>query len=50
MKFKVAAQGATQGDEPIVMGTLATVLIEILNGAEMSPKHYILLLFLPKES
>lgn len=31
------------------VGTLATVLIGTLNGAEMSPKHYILVFFSPRE-
>lgn len=30
------------------VATLATVLIGTLNGAEMSPKHYILLFFSPQ--
>lgn len=55
MKFKVASSRCSQGDGKLTsmipaVGTLATVFIETLNGVEMSPKHYILLLFLPKGS
>lgn len=55
MKFKVASSRCSQGVGKLTamvpaVGTLAIVFMETLNGVETSPKHYTLLLFLPKGS